>query len=93
MPLTETQVKVLAALAGLLPTEALTVQQLSSRTGFAASTVRAILGSHSYDGFASGSRRRPVVWRITARGRSLLCAPGYRDFLPYQVTTTNGAKR
>lgn len=37
MPLTETQAMVLAALVELTPSEALTVKQLCSRTGFAPS--------------------------------------------------------
>ncbi|MFD0364874.1 hypothetical protein ACFQZZ_25840 [Nocardia sp. GCM10030253] len=93
MALTESQARVLAALAGLTPFEALTVKQLCSRTGFAASTVRAALGSQSYDGLASSSRRSPVQWRVTGRGRSLLSAPPYREFLPQQADTANGAKR
>lgn len=81
MALTETQAKVLAVLAGLEPTQALTVRQLCGATGLSASTVRGALAGQSYAGLALGSGRSPMGWRITSRGRSVLSAALYRDFL------------
>ncbi|MFE9325286.1 hypothetical protein ACFYOW_30480 [Nocardia sp. NPDC006982] len=93
MALTEAQAKVLAALAGLKPTEALTVRRLCSETCLSASTVRAALGVHSYAGWVLGSARTPADWRITAEGRALLATPAYRDYLNHPSYWVNGDGR
>ncbi|MEV4235540.1 hypothetical protein ACIBJI_09580 [Nocardia sp. NPDC050408] len=82
MALTEPQAKVLAALAILEPTHALTVRELCGHAGRAEAATRAALQGLADSGLAHGSRTLPVGWRISDRGRSLIKAPPYREFLP-----------
>jgi DNA-binding MarR family transcriptional regulator len=94
MSLTESQAKVLAALAVLeSPTATLTVGQLCTETRLSATTVRAALDGHSYAGFvrSSASSGRPIGWRITGEGQALIRLSPYREFLP-RDGTTNGAR-
>lgn len=92
MVLSESEAKVLAALALPESPTALTVGQLCTETCLSATTVRAALDGHSYAGFVrrSASSGRPIGWRITEDGRALIRRPLYRHFLPRSGTTTNG---
>ncbi|WP_327100083.1 helix-turn-helix domain-containing protein [Nocardia vinacea] len=94
MALTETQAKVLAALAIQEPARTLTVRELCGHAGRAEAATRAALQGLADSGLAHGSRTVPVGWRITARGRSLINAQPYREFLPRNgavTVSTNGA--
>ncbi|MGY4101678.1 hypothetical protein ACW2Q0_19305 [Nocardia sp. R16R-3T] len=82
MALTEPQAKMLAALAILEPAHALTVRELCAYAGRAEAGTRAALHGLADSGLAHGSRTVPVGWRITDRGRSLINARLYREFLP-----------
>ncbi|WP_433597938.1 hypothetical protein ACQPXH_19295 [Nocardia sp. CA-135953] len=96
MALTEPQAKVLAALAILEPAQALTVRELCGHSGRAEAATRAALQGLADSGLAHGSRRVPVGWRITDRGRSLINERPYREFLPDNgaaTVNTNGASR
>ncbi|MET8874206.1 hypothetical protein [Nocardia sp. NPDC004604] len=96
MALTETQARVLAALAILEPAQALTVRELCCHAGHAEAATRAALQGLADSGLAHGSRTVPIGWRITDRGRSLISARPYREFLPRNgaaIVTTNGASQ
>ncbi|WP_433727717.1 hypothetical protein ACQP0C_36910 [Nocardia sp. CA-129566] len=96
MALTEPQAKVLAALAKLEPSRALTVRELSSYAGRGEAATRVALRDLVESGLAHGSRTVPVGWRITDRGRSLLDARQYRELLARDgavATNMNGAGR
>ncbi|WP_433683206.1 hypothetical protein [Nocardia sp. CA-119907] len=96
MALTEPQAKVLAALAILEPAHVLTVRELCGHAGRAEAATRAALQGLADSGLAHGSRTVPVRWRITDRGRSLINARPYREFLPRNdaaTVSTNGASR
>lgn len=87
MPMTETQVRVLAALVGR---GSLTVRELCEATRLSGSTVRAVLDQHSYSGLAQGSGERPAVWEITAKGRAVMNSPAYFEYLPRGGAAANG---
>ncbi|WP_433631669.1 hypothetical protein [Nocardia sp. CA-120079] len=94
MALTEPQAKALAALAILEAAQSLTVRELCGHAGRADAATRAALQGLADSGLAHGSRTVPVGWRITDRGRSLINARPYREFLPRNgaaTTSTNGA--
>ncbi|MET8874434.1 hypothetical protein [Nocardia sp. NPDC004604] len=94
MALTEPQAKVLAALAILKPTQALTVRELCGHARRAEAATRAAVQGLADSGLAHGSRTVPVGWRITDHGRSLINARPYREFLPRNDAATvsaNGA--
>lgn len=92
MALTESQVKVLAALAVLDPTQVLTVRELCDRAGRKEAATRAAVQGLAEAGLAHGSRVTPTGWRITVLGRSLLQAPPYREYLQ-SAAELNGAGR
>ncbi|WP_157551924.1 hypothetical protein [Nocardia uniformis] len=86
MALTASEAKVLGALAGLTPTEGLTVRQLRERTALSAGTIRAGLHRMTYNGFTVSTRQSPVVWRASDLGRSLVASyPALREFMPPKV--------
>ncbi|MET8872926.1 hypothetical protein [Nocardia sp. NPDC004604] len=96
MALTEPQAKVLAALAILEPAQVLTVRELCGLAGRAEAATRAAVQGLADSGLAQGSRTVPVGWRITDRGRSLINARPYREFLPRNGAAaegTNGASQ
>ncbi|MGW4772122.1 hypothetical protein ACWEO2_29310 [Nocardia sp. NPDC004278] len=96
MALTETQAKVLAALAIPEPAQALTVRELCGHAGRAEAATRAALQGLADSGLAHGSRTVPVGWQITDRGRALINARPYREFLPRNGAVTvsaSGASR
>jgi hypothetical protein len=90
MPLTEPQARILAALAALEPTKALTVRQLCDHAERKDGGTRAAVNALAESGLALGNRGSPITWRITPRGRTLLGRPPYRAWFP-SPTTKNGA--
>lgn len=86
MPLTERQAALLALLAALAPEQTLTVKQLCGAAGLSESRTRSMIGTLAESGLASSIGRNPVGWRITDRGRALLMAPRYREYLPRRET-------
>ncbi|WP_228002118.1 hypothetical protein [Nocardia australiensis] len=82
MPLSQSQAIMLGALSGLEPTQALTVRELATRLDRSPRSVRDVVASLAVIGLTSRSQRPPFHWRITARGRLALRAPGYREYLP-----------
>ncbi|NNH73344.1 helix-turn-helix domain-containing protein [Nocardia uniformis] len=83
MALTESEAKVLGALAGSTPAQGLTVRQLCERTGLCAGTIRHALHQMAYHGFTVSTRQSPVLWRAAEPGLSLVAScPALREFVP-----------
>lgn len=85
MALSEPDAMVLAALARLADSEALSVAELRTATGLSESTVRTSLTRHHYWGGVRQSRRTrgtcPMEWRATAIGRAVMRQPMYRELM------------
>lgn len=79
MALTEPEARILAALAALEPTQALTVVQLCSTTGFTPARARSLVRGLSSSGLVWGSQTHPPRWRPTGSGRAVMRAARYRD--------------
>jgi DNA-binding IclR family transcriptional regulator len=79
MALTESEARILAALAALEPPRTMTVKQLCGTTGFTPGRTRSLVRGLSAAGLALGSMTSPPRWRPTGRGRAAIQAPRYRD--------------
>ncbi|NNH69824.1 hypothetical protein HLB23_08080 [Nocardia uniformis] len=87
MAFTESEAKVLGALAGSTRMEGLTVRQLCERTALSAGTVRTALHQMTYNGLTLGTRQSPVLWRASDRGRSIVTShPALREFVPSKAS-------
>lgn len=85
MALSQSDAKILAALARLGDGEAMSVQELQAATGLSESTIRTGLVRHHYMGGVRQSRRTrgtcPMEWRATSIGRAVMRQPMYRDLM------------
>ncbi|WP_406268079.1 helix-turn-helix domain-containing protein [Nocardia sp. NBC_00881] len=67
-------------LGALAQGEPMTTQELSVRTGLAATTARTAATSLAHGGWASGTDRVPTYWRITDCGKRLAATRLYRGY-------------
>ncbi|APA95657.1 MarR family transcriptional regulator [Nocardia seriolae] len=80
MAFTESEAKVLGALASLDPPHALTVRQLCRTTRLPETSVHRALLRLSRTGLAMSTRQGPAGWHCTDRGRLAITRPVYRDY-------------
>ncbi|WP_067573755.1 MarR family transcriptional regulator [Nocardia acidivorans] len=81
MALTESEARVLAALARPEFPAALTVRQLCAATGLTAGAARRALHGLSQTGLALATLHTPATWQVTHRGRLTIHSATYRDYL------------
>lgn len=81
MAFTESEAKVLGALAFPQPEQPLTVRQLSRATGLPDTSIHRALLRLSRTGLAMGNPEGLARWRCTARGRIAIARPVYREYI------------
>ncbi|WP_330182534.1 MarR family transcriptional regulator [Nocardia sp. NBC_01503] len=81
MALTESEARVLAALARPEFPAALTVRQLCAATGLTAGAARRALHGLSQTGLALATQHTPATWQVTHRGRLTIHSATYSDYL------------
>ncbi|MFF0610138.1 helix-turn-helix domain-containing protein [Nocardia tengchongensis] len=81
MAFTESEAKVLGALAILDVDHVLTVRQLCRATGLPDTSIHRALMRLARTGLAMGTVQGPARWRCTDRGRRAITRPVYRDYV------------
>ncbi|WP_157573798.1 hypothetical protein [Nocardia jejuensis] len=80
MALTEPELKVLATLSMLNPSQSLSVEEICGAAGFAEQAVRHALLRLSRSGLIINSTVSASRWKPTDRGRRVTRQPVYRDY-------------
>lgn len=86
MALTESEAKVLGALANLTPPHALTARQLCRAAGLCETSIHRALLRLTRRGLSVTVPQGPARWRLTDRGRVAVMRPVYREYVDSATT-------